>query len=94
MSDDYKDDIARLHLRIHEMETALEKMKINLAALTGIAESCEYYMDLAVARGKQIDRMAADRWRDVGREVPPKLQERLSAESRCTYLMRQEDLDD
>ena len=45
----------------------MEKMKINLAALTGIAESCEYYMDLAVARGKQIDRMAADRWRDVGR---------------------------
>ena len=94
MSSDWKNAVSHLQLRIHEMETALEKMQVNVAALSGIAESCEYYMDLAVARGKRIDRMAADRWRDVGREVPPKLQERLSAESRCTYLMRQEDLDD
>jgi len=86
MSNDYKDDIARLQMRIHEMETALEKMKINLAALTGIAESCEYYMDLADRRGKVIDslRSGADTEVDTPCQIT----------TRCTYLMTQEDLND
>jgi len=56
--------------------------------LIGLAESAEYYMNLADQRGKIIDSLRGEKETDDGPPVPQQIT------TRCTYLMKQEDLDD
>ena len=66
--------------------TATALLDAPIEELIGLAESAEYYMNLADQRGKQIDGMR------TGLDTAVPVPEQIA--TRCTYLMTQEDLDD
>ena len=80
--------MANLDETVDRIMLALTALQVEVTQLRGMAESCEYYMDLAERRGKQIDALRKGTHRDGGYSIP----EQIS--TRCTYLMTQEDLDD
>lgn len=76
----------RLTTAIEQMGKAIAALQQEMEVLRGLAESCEYYMDLADRRGRVIDSLRAGA--DEGVPTPCQIT------TRCTYLMTQEDLDD
>ncbi len=77
-------DMSMILASLRKQADEIVALRKEVNELRGLAESCEYYMNLSDTRGKQVDALRIDRTVPVPEQIT----------TRCTYLMTQEDLND